>query len=129
MKPLNPWLESTLKKAAHLCQDADHVSHSARLFRSTIRRVHELATVGAHRAPEPELERVSTEDGIVLSLEWHDRSSAWHLYLAVARKFGEKPRVMLDFSGNPTSYGKEKPTDEEIAQALSDYFEKWKRDP
>jgi hypothetical protein len=61
MKPLNPWRESTLRKAANLFQDADHVSHSARLFRSTIRRVHELVTIGAHRATEPKLERVSSE--------------------------------------------------------------------
>lgn len=126
---LNPWLEVTLKKAKRLYEDSDRKSLADRLFDKTIRRVHALAVRTATPTPDPTLERMQTDDGsTVLTLEWLDQNSGWHLYFSVWRKLGEKPFVMLDYSGVPNSYSCDQPTDDEICKALHDYFEGWKRE-
>ena len=68
-----------------------------------------------------------TDDAVVLSMGWLDPESFWHLYITVRRVRGEKPRVELDFYGNPLSYSTEHPTDEDIGKALTDYFQSWKQ--
>lgn len=128
---LNPWLASVLRKAERLYEDADRVYRAAPLFTATIRRVQKIATHSAIRCPEPwpDVERFQPDEGSpVLSLEWYDQSAGWHLYFHVRRAPGVKPFVTLDFYGNPTHYSIDKPTDEEIARALYDYFEAWKRE-
>lgn len=128
---LNPWLESVLRKAVRLYEDSDRVYRAAALFTATIKRVQRIATTSAIRCPEPwpDVERFQPDEGSpVLSLEWYDQSSGWHLYFNVRRGPGVKPFVSLDFYGSPTHYFIENPTDAEIAKALHDYFEEWKRD-
>ena len=102
----------------NVCCAPLHTDHQACAF---------TGVAGAHATPDPTLERTTLEDGILLELEWFDRSSGWHLYVAVKRKYGEKPRVTLDFSGNPEHYGVDNPTDTDISKALRDYFESWKK--
>ncbi len=129
IEPLNPWLPSILKKAEKLYEDSDRVTHAARLFTATIKRVHRLATHSAIRCPEPwpDVERFQPEEGSpVLTLEWFDKGAHWHLYFSVRRGAGVKPFVALDFSGNPERYDTENPTDTEITKALHDYFEGWR---
>jgi len=131
LPPLNPWLDSTLKKARRLYEDSDRVTRAAELFVSTICRVHRLATSAAIRCPEPwpTVERFQPDDGSpTLLLEWHDKSSGWFLSLTVKRSAAEKPFVTLELSGQPQQYATEKPSDEDIVKALHDYFEAWKRE-
>ena len=124
---LNPWLDGTLKKAKRVFEDSDRKTLADKLFLKMIRHVHALSVRGAIKTPDPSIERIQTEDGsVVLTLEWLDRSACWHLYFSVWRKLGEKPYVMLEFSGT-SSYSTDKPTDEEILKSLHDYFEAWKK--
>lgn len=125
-EPLNNWLLRTLKKARSVCEDSDRRNFAERLLLVTVDRVHGLTVKGAHVAPVPEIERIQTDDAVVLSMGWLDPASSWHLYITVRRVRSEKPRVELDFYGNPDSYSAENPTDEEISKALSDYFQVWK---
>jgi hypothetical protein len=126
VEPLNNWLLPTLKKARAICEDSDRKNLAQHLFIVTVDRVHGLTVKGAHCAPRPELERVVTDDAVVLSVGWLDPGSNWHLYITVRRMRGEKPRVELDFYGNPDSYSAEHPTDDDISKALTDYFQSWK---
>ncbi len=126
-EPLNNWLLPTLKKARAICEDSDRKNLAQHLFITTVDRVHGLTVRGAHRAPKPELERVLTDDAVVLSMGWFDQASNWHLYITVRRVLGEKPRVELDFYGNPDSYSTEHPTDDDIGKSLRDYFESFKQ--
>lgn len=127
MKPLNPWLHAALRRANALIEDSDRKSLASRLFLLTIDRVNQLATTSAHTTPEPKIERFQNDEGVSLSLEWLDQESGWFLCVSVKRKLGEKPRVALEFSGNPKSYYTEKPTDDDIRQALHDYFYAWRK--
>jgi hypothetical protein len=127
MKPLNPWLPTVLRKAQRLVEDSDRKTLAAGLLQVTIRRVNALATLSAHKTPEPKVERFQSDEGVSLGIEWSDPESGWFLCVSVKRKLGEKPRVALEFSGNPKSYSTEKPADDDIRQALHDYFQEWKR--
>jgi len=123
---LNPWLESTVRKAQRICEDSDRRWRTDRMFLELVRRVHFLASTGAHGAPTPTIERVDNEGQVSLLLEWHDRESGWHLYFAVRRQSQQKPVVVLDFCGNPDSYSAEAPSREDMRKALHDYFHAWK---
>jgi hypothetical protein len=129
IKHLNPWLSGTLKKAQRLFEDSDRKTLADRLFIGLVKHVHLLATRTAISTTDPTLDRMQTDDGsVVLTLEWIDRSANWHLYFSVWRKLGEKPYVMLDFSGvTGQGYSCDKPTDADICKALHDYFEGWKK--
>lgn len=127
MKPLNPWLPTVLRKSARLFEDSDRKTFAAGFFQTLIRRVNTLATLGAHATPEPKLERLQFEGETSLIMEWLDPESGWFLCFGVRRRSAEKPRYTLEFSGNPKSYSTEKPTDDEIRQALHDYFQDWKK--
>lgn len=126
---LNQWLEVTLKKAKRLYEDYDRKSLADRLFDKTIKRVHTLATGAAIRTPDPSVDRVQTDDSsTVLTLKWTDQESGWYVYFSVWRRLGEKPYVMLEFSGDGV-YSTDKPTDADIDKTLHDYFEGWKKKP
>jgi hypothetical protein len=125
-EPLNNWLLPTLNKARAVCEDSDRKNLAQQLFIVTVDRVHGLTVKGAHRAPKPEIERIVTDDAVVLSMGWLDPESHWHLYVTVRRVRGEKPRVELDFFGNPDGYSELQPTDADISKALNDYFESWR---
>ncbi len=127
MSELNPWKNSLLRKAQRLVEDSDRKNFSAALLQTTIARLHALATLSAHVAPEPKLERFQNDEGVALSLEWLDKDSGWFLCVSVKRRLGEKPRVVLEFSGNPKGYIVDKPTDDDIRAALHDYFQEWKK--
>ena len=123
--PLNPWLDVVLRKADRLFEDADRQSFAAREFFGLIKRAHRLATVSAHVAPEPKLERLQLDEGVLLSLEWLDEESGWYLMLGIRRKAGEKLCQVLEFSGLE-NYATDKPTDADITRAMHDYFQSWR---
>ena len=127
MTALNLWKTSLLRKAQRLVEDSDRKNFSAALLQTTIALLHALATQSAHVAPEPKLERTQNDEGVALSLEWLDKESGWFLCVSVKRKLGEKPRVVLEFSGNPKGYVADNPTDADIRQSLHDYFQEWKK--
>jgi len=127
MTPLNPWLDTVLRKARRLVEDSDRRTFAAAHFQTLIRRVNALATLGAHATPEPKLERTQHEDTVSLWMEWTDKESGWFLSLGIKRLLSEKPRVTLEFSGNPKTYFTEQPTDDDIRTALHDYFQDWKK--
>jgi len=127
VKPLNPWLESTLLKAKRLFEDSDHRTFASQRFLMLITRLNHLATTSAHTTPTPKLERFQHEDSVSLLVEWHDKESGWFLCVGLKRKFSEKPRVTLEFSGNPESYNTDNPTDDDIRKAMHDYFQEWKK--
>lgn len=129
VKPLNPWCDSVLRKARRLVEDSDRRTFAAARFQTLIERVNALATLSAHDTPEPKLERVQHEDTVWLFLEWNDKESGWFLSVGVARRLTEKPRIVLEFSGNPKSYSADNPTDTDIQTALNDYFQNWKSAP
>ena len=124
---LNDWLESTIRKAERTIEDADRRSFAGQLFKTLIRDVHEALMHNAIRAERPKIERVQSEESVVLRMEWFDQESGWHLNFDVARVLGEKPRVQMSMSGNPENYDCGAPTKEEMIKGLSDYFESWKR--
>lgn len=126
VEPLNGWLDSTIKKAKRVCEDSDRKTRASALFVETIKRVNRLATEGAIRTPIPAVERFQNDEMVLLAVEWFDRSASWHLYVGVRRQLGEKPEVVIDFSGTE-SYATSKPTDADIGKALHDYFEAWKK--
>jgi hypothetical protein len=141
---LNPWLPSTIKKARKVCEDADRKALADRMFVALIERVHHLATINAHDTRPPTIERFQSEDMVLLTMEWFDKEAHWHVCFGVRRQLGEKPRVVLDFSGvlgapghrgshwslanESHSYFADNPTDEEIRKALHDYFRAWKKE-
>ena len=128
IEPLNPWIGAVLARAERIYEDSDRKCRAAMLFHNTIRQVHRLATHSAIRTPTPKLERYQgDEESPALMLEWYDDASAWHLFLAVRRGFNVRPHLVLDFNGS-RHYSVSKPTDEQIRQALFEYFEKWKTD-
>ncbi len=127
MKPLNSWRAAALVRSARLVEDVDRKSLTSRLLIETISRLESLATTGAHATPEPKISRHQNEEGVVFEIEWHDDESGWFLCVSVKRKLGEKPRVSLEFVGNPKSYSVDKPTDDDIRRALHDYFWEWKK--
>lgn len=129
MKPLNPWLDTVLSKASRLFEDSDRKHFVVPAFYNLIRRAHSLATENAHVAPEPKLERLQLDEGVLLSLEWLDPESGWYLMLGVRRKPNERLRTVLEFSGNPESYSTDKPTNDDIAKAMHDYFQAWRARP
>ena len=122
--PLNPWLDIALSKAGRLFEDSDRKAFAVPVFYNLIRRAHRLATVSAHVAPEPKLERLQLDEGVLLSLEWLDEESGWYLMLGIRRKPGEKLREVLEFSGEQ-SYATDKPTVADITKAMHDYFQAW----
>lgn len=123
---LNDWLESTVKKAHRIVEDADRKTFAARAFQGLILQVHGVLTTNAVRAERPNIERFQSDDQVTLRMEWQDRKSGWYLNFDVLRVLGEKPRVRLAMSGNPKDYACEKPTPEEVRRAVLDYFEAWK---
>lgn len=141
---LNHWLSSTLRKAKSVCEDSDRKALADRMFVSLIERVRYLATINAHDTRPPTIERFQSEDMVLLTMEWFDKGAHWHVYFGVRRQLGEKPRVVLDFSGvlgspghrgshsslanESHSYSADSPTDEEIRKALHDYFQAWKNE-
>ena len=129
MKPLNDWLSTTIRRARLLIEDSDRKNFSGIKLEQLIRRVNNLATTGAIRAPAPDvMERYQTEDSVVLEFGWVDKKSGWHLYFSVRRPIGEKPYAQLDFSGaGEHTYTSDKPTDADITKSLHDYFESWRR--
>lgn len=127
-EPLNPWLDSTLRKANRLFEDSDRRSRAARQFVVLLGRVHRLASVSAIRCGTPKLERFQEDESSPsLMVEWFDQASGWHLYFCVRRGPQVKPFVQLNFGGTKT-YTKDEPTDADITQALHDYFESWKHE-
>ncbi len=126
MRPLNPWLGPALRRANRLSEDVDLKTFTCRLLVTTISRLESLATTSAHAIPEPKISRRQSEEGVVFEIEWLDDESGWFLCVSVRRKLGEKPRVELEFSGNPKSYSVSGPTDDDIRQAMHDYFHEWK---
>jgi hypothetical protein len=127
---LNDWLAVARKKGQRVCQDSDRLARTDKLFDETIVRTHRLTLVGAHEAELPDVERFDYEEGVLLSIEWYDKSAGWHLWVGVNRRRGHRPCVTLDFSGDADagSYSTTDPTDTDIAKALYDYFEAWKDD-
>lgn len=129
MKHLSPWLPSVLRQAGRVMEDSDLVCHAGSLLTKTIRKLHVLAVTGAHDTPAPRVKRFQSEDGgVSLIVEWSDEESGWFLALNVARMPGVKPKLGLEFSGNPDGYIIGSPTDADISKALHDYFQKWKTD-
>lgn len=128
MKSLNPWRDVVLRKARRLVEDSDRRTFAAAQFQVLISRINLLATLSAHDTPEPKLERFQHEDTVSLFLEWSDKESGWFLSFGIKRLLSEKPRVMLEFSGNPKNYYTDNPTDDDIRTALNDYFQEWKHE-
>ncbi len=126
---LNPWLESTVRKAQRICEDSDRRVRADKMFVELVRRAHFLASTGAHSTPTPTIERFDSEGQVSLLLEWHDAESGWHLYFGVLRRSIQKPVVVLSFFGNPDSYDTDQPSDADMRKALHDYFHAWKKDP
>lgn len=127
MEPLNPWLETTLRKAERLFEDSDRKCFAAMVFLDLIRRVQRLASNSAIRCGEPKLERYQPEEGSpVLQLEWSDPSASWYLCFSVRRAQQQRPSVMVEFNGT-RSFTADKPSDADIIRALNAYFEDWKR--
>lgn len=125
--PINPWLSSTKRAAERLIEDSDRKTLAALMFQRLITNLHTLCTTGPHNAPAPKLSRVQPEDGgVSLEIEWLDQESGWFLIVSVHRKLGIKPRVRLEFSGNPKTYFADDPTEQDLRQALHDYFQEWK---
>ncbi len=134
MTQLNPWLPSTIKKARAIVEDVDRKTLADRMFVALIEQVHHLATTNAHATHPPRIERFQNEGEVFLSMEWHDQEASWHVCFGVRRKLGEKPRMVLEYSGvfegagahEFYSYSIDNPTDEEIRKALHDYFQAWR---
>lgn len=125
--PLNPWLQSAKRRADRLIEDSDRKTLAAPMFQRLITQMHTLCVTGPHVAPEPKIERHQDDHGVELLIEWLDQESGWFLCVSVKRNLGEKPRVTLDFSGNPDSYSAENPREEDLRKALHDYFQSWRK--
>jgi len=124
---LNDWLESTLRKAERTIEDSDRKAHCGRIFTTLIRDVHGALMRNAIRADMPKIERIQSEESVVLRMEWHDKESDWYLNYDVSRVLGERPRVQMSMSGNPDNYECDSPTDGDMLKGITDYFESWKR--
>lgn len=130
MAPLNNWLPSTIAKARRIVEDSDRKARTDTAFVGLIEHVHHLLCSNAHSAGPPKVERLVTDDRVLLSIEWFDSESNWHLYFGIQRILGEKPVVVLDFFGavgKPGSYDLRSPSDVDIRKALHDYFQGWKK--
>ncbi len=128
VKALNPWRDAAHVRAERLVEDVDRKSLTAQLLSQTIMRLEQLATTSAYAIPEPKISRHQNEEGVVFEIEWLDQESGWFLCVSVKRKHGQKPFVALEFSGNPKNYSTDRPTDDDVRQAMHDYFYEWKRE-
>jgi len=128
MKPLNPWLPSALAQARKRTEDADRVARADVLLARYLRHVHDLASRAAIAAPPPKVQRFQPEEGSpVLEFGWYDQASGWELWFSVRRHQGRQPHRCAEFIGVTTMSYLE-PTDQQITEALNEYFEKWKRE-
>lgn len=126
--PLNPWVPVVSKRAERLFEDADRVTFAAPKFLAMIGTVASRITRMATRAPAPSVRRSQDAESVLLTLAWEDPVSGWWLHFTMARRRGEKPRLLLDFHGADQDYSQEKPSIADVDKALDDYFEAWKRE-
>lgn len=126
--PLNPWLETTLRKAKRFTEDSDRKLGADRMFFELIRRTHRIACVNAlDTEGPPTLERFENEGNVWLILEWHDRSSLWSVKTLVKRESrSRKLFTGVEMYGNPQNIYFANPDDEQIRQALWEYFYSWR---
>lgn len=126
MMDFNDWLPSALGRARRLYEDSDRKHFVDHVFNQLLRDVHQIATSTAVRTPAPSIERYQTDDGVVINMEWYDPDSAWHLYFGVRRTLGQKPVVIMDFYSANKAYASNRPGENDMRMAITDYFESWK---
>lgn len=126
---MNDWLLAALKRASAIAEDSDRKAHAHRELVNYLTRVHMVACLSAistERAPK--LQRIDADGTVWLNFEWKDDESGWFLVLSVVREGRSPVTRTLELGADETTGHRthDNPTDEEIRQALWDYFKGWK---